>query len=167
MGSQRNAIPVVIGRELNLFIQQKGAFMRYQTAIKTVFVATILSAACALNMAQAHGCMRGKIARMDRNGDHVLSITEARTVRAQRFAELDANRNNVIERAELDGRKNAKSAARSANRVARLDSNKDGVISVNEWEQPIEKLFAKVDQNRDGQVTREEFKAFRQARRHA
>jgi Ca2+-binding EF-hand superfamily protein len=103
---------------------------------------------------------------MDRNGDHVLSISEARTARAQRFAELDANRNNVIERAELDGRKNAKSAERSTKRVARLDSNKDGVVSINEWEQPVEKLFAKVDLNRDGQLTREEFKIFRQARPH-
>ncbi len=49
--------------------------------------------------------------------------------------------------------------------LQKIDTNKDGKISKQEWSTHHEQRFAEIDANRDGNLTKEEFKAFRKKMR--
>ncbi|NWH09103.1 MAG: EF-hand domain-containing protein [Alphaproteobacteria bacterium] len=88
---------------------------------------------------------RGRGPHMDMGG----RITE-------RFAEVDADKNGVVTKAEVD-------AARAA-RFAETDTDKDGKISREEFDAHIEKqekerrdrMFSMLDDNEDGSLTPDE-----------
>ena len=49
--------------------------------------------------------------------------------------------------------------------LQKIDTNKDGKISKQEWSTHHEQRFAEIDANKDGNLTKEEFKAFRKKMR--
>ena len=112
------------------------------------------------------------LARLDANRDGQLSLAEAPPRLAQRFAQLDADRNGRLTTAELQaGRSQARGhgrgrdgQGRGLDRV-RPDANGDGVITLAETQARVSALFAKVDADRDGFLTRDERRARRQERR--
>jgi Ca2+-binding EF-hand superfamily protein len=117
--------------------------------------------------------------RADRNGDNSLSKAEflSRDVdddRDDRFEYLDANNNGRIERSEWHGsrdafewmdRNNDGTLSRSEaigeefeqqqDLFANLDTNKDNVITTNEW-QWSRQSFTRQDRNGDGALSRNE-----------
>ncbi|QOW23978.1 EF-hand domain-containing protein [Lysobacter sp. H23M47] len=113
-----------------------------------------------------HGGMARHIA-LDADGDGRISKLEAEGSRlAERFAEIDTNKDGYLVRSELqtDGdRRRAefqrKAAERFDQRFKEADSNGDGRLSRAEYEAAWPgkaKMFAFLDEDRDGYLTRED-----------
>lgn len=111
-----------------------------------------------------HGGMARYIA-LDTDGDGRISKLEAESSRlAERFAEIDTNKDGYLVRSELQAdneRRRAefvrKSAERFDQRFKQADSNGDGRISRAEYEAAWPgkvKMFAFLDEDRDGYLTR-------------
>lgn len=120
------------------------------------------------------------IKRADANRDGKVSQVElARAIDAS-FVVLDANRDGVLSKSEIDNRKGAykayrqqvKASKQSGQRLAgvvrmpkavgkhfaKVDANKDGVISKSEIAHVAGKVFKRRDHNGDGYISAEDFK---------
>lgn len=109
-------------------------------------------------------------AKIDTNGDGVIDRSEAAAhpKMAERFDTLDANKDNLITADERPqrGMRDGKRGQRSE-RMAQLDSNKDGRFSRSELAGKERALqnFAAIDANNDRFLTRDEMAAHHKVRR--
>lgn len=95
------------------------------------------------------------IARLDANGDTIVTR-----------AEFDARAARRADRAQSHGaRKGARGVGLRGRMFTRLDSNKDGRISLAEATTAKLARFDRTDANRDGTVTREEIRSARETMR--
>ena len=108
-------------------------------------------------------------ARFDTNKDGSLSKAEVEAAEVQRrqaasqamqarlnqeFAKLDTDRNNQLSQAEFRAAvPQLRPAAGAGDAIARLDSNKDGRISVDEYRAPTLTAFDRLDSNKDGTLS--------------
>jgi Ca2+-binding EF-hand superfamily protein len=118
------------------------------------------------------GAQRGQrfFELLDRNRDGVVTLGEMRAMRTRRMAAIDINRDGRISRREFmsarppwaKGRKQPGMERRRARIFARIDTDRDGVISPTEREASLMRWFARMDADRDGRLTRREFATARQ-----
>lgn len=100
--------------------------------------------------------------KMDADGDGKISRAEHTAASKQMFAACDANHDGIVTAAEMDasmakqGEKLAKDDKNSAERIAMIDQNGDGKLSVAEHEAGTEKMFAMADKNSDGFLSKAE-----------
>lgn len=92
--------------------------------------------------------------RVDQNGDGALSLTELQQAKRERFQDLDRNRDGALLLGEFTTR-------RMERRFQNLDQNKDGRLSGSEWESKLAERFARLDQNQNRLLEREEIRALR------
>lgn len=94
---------------------------------------------------------------MDADGDGVITRREWRG-NEQSFRANDRNGDGVLSGDEVDARRNRQGLglARTAEEFNRLDSNRNGVITPNEWPR-AEGAFERLDTDNDGVITRDEF----------
>jgi Ca2+-binding EF-hand superfamily protein len=127
-------------------------------------------------------------ARLDANHDGKITTAEAQAARSQAkgaqpaqppaaftgaLARADSNKDNVITRAEFDTlgqqikarmEKAAVATGGMADRfIAKLDTNKDGKVSLAEMQQSALAQFDRLDLNHDGTITPQERQQARQA----
>ncbi|MCL9998619.1 MAG: hypothetical protein NBV68_04505 [Erythrobacter sp.] len=104
----------------------------------------------------------GKIAEMmteaDLNGDGKTSRAELNQHRAQMFAKLDRNEDGTIDRRDSPKIPLAKRKFEPAFEQVKsiFDSNEDGRVTLDEWNRSDPDIFAMLDRNEDGVVTRAE-----------
>lgn len=100
-----------------------------------------------------------RFAQMDANQDGQVTKAEAEASHKARFAELDTNRDGVIDGQELTARHEARRAERVAERFAALDADGNGSLSRTEVPPFFAARFDNVDTNGDGAVSSDEMLA--------
>jgi Ca2+-binding EF-hand superfamily protein len=109
---------------------------------------------------QPAGDRQARHAKLDTNGDGVIDRSEA--AKAPKFAEhfdkLDANKDGRITAGERPQRGMRDGKGGRGDRMAQLDTNKDGVIDRSEAAKApkFAEHFDKLDANKDGRITVEE-----------
>lgn len=135
-------------------------------------VAALAWAAATPVLAQDHGgrFMERLFAKMDADGNGVLSSAEGEAAVLKMFEKQDADGDRYLSQAEFMSRKHDRqpSAEKAqklgdlkAKRFAALDKDGDGRVSAEEFFAAAQQRFAAADLNKDGQVTREEIESAR------
>lgn len=94
----------------------------------------------------------------DKNSDGKIVAAEWPQDGRLKFEKADANGDGAVTADELgkahkprDGKPDE-----SKGRFVRLDTDKDGKLSVTEWNAMGDKMFARLDDNKDGKITKDE-----------
>lgn len=129
---------------------------------RTPLVLTCCLALVALPAAFAGGDSDKHFKMMDTNGDGKISRAEHAAGAKQMFLKCDANHDGVVTAAEMDaaaaaqGEKPGKHDKTSAEKIQMIDQNGDGQLTTAEHEAGTETLFAKMDKDGDGFLSKEE-----------
>ncbi len=102
---------------------------------------------------------------MDTNRDGKISPDENAAVAARMFEKMDASGDRKVTAAEMaaayqktTGHKMEKGAATAAEIIKMIDSNGDGVLSADEHAALAKAMFAEMDTNHDGSLSKAEVK---------
>ncbi|NOQ34291.1 MAG: hypothetical protein GQ569_00155 [Methylococcaceae bacterium] len=118
-------------------------------------------------MKQQNKGVRKKIVKHDSDGDGTLSKEEFLAPKIKqaeaKFAELDIDKDGKLSAYEISGSKKNKKAdkPKAPELFPNIDADKNGKISDEEKNAAFERLFGRLDQNKDQIVTQEEVKAGR------
>jgi Ca2+-binding EF-hand superfamily protein len=93
-------------------------------------------------------------ARLDRNGDGLIDQGEWQALAQFRFQRLDADHNGVLSGPELQEQGGR---AGGGGRLARLDTNRDGVVTEQEFMTGQMATMGRLDADRNGAISRAEF----------
>lgn len=112
---------------------------------------------------------RGKAALSDFDGmdadrDGRVSAAEHAAATKKMFEMMDANRDGKITAAEMDaaqekvtGKKAAGDGMSAADKIKVIDTDRDGSLSAGEHAAGSKSMFARMDANKDGYLSREEW----------
>ncbi len=125
-----------------------------RTLIMLSAVATLAGASLA--SAQPNGGAK-RFAKLDTNGDGVVTMQEMEQRALERFAKADANKDGKVTPEE----RRAVFEAHKQERFAKRDANGNGVLERSELERMPEKWFAKLDVNDDGALSADELRNMR------
>ncbi|MFH1045095.1 MAG: calcium sensor EFh [Pseudomonadota bacterium] len=116
----------------------------------------------------------GLFSKADTDGDGKLSRAEVEKAMPHllgKFDSIDTNKDGQLSRGELHAWKKANRGerqAKAAERFRHADADGDGAISRAEAEKHAPRLaqkFDQIDSNKDGKLTQDELRAYREAKR--
>lgn len=127
-----------------------------------------------LSLAVAGGALAGArhdgahdgpmVAKFDRDGDGTIKVAQIEADAAKRAADIDSNADGRITAAEVDAHRERMRQARAEQRLLRLDADKDGSVSTEEYASGQSGRLVRLDKDGDGVISREEFRAGRHGR---
>ncbi|MEO1539642.1 MAG: EF-hand domain-containing protein [Pseudomonadota bacterium] len=123
--------------------------------------ALVLSALATAVVADDRGA-RFDFEAIDTNGDGQVTPAEMEAMRAARFAEVDTNGDGELSQAELLARAEQRDADRMTQRIERFidraDEDDNGTLSLAETSPGnADRIFSRLDSNDDGVISAEEF----------
>lgn len=143
--------------------------------MKKVTLAAILASTATLGVAgyaaadhhRGHG--KGQmIEKLDTDGDGQITKAEVEALKAEKFAEADANGDGGLSLDELEAfheaERERRMEARRQRHFERADENGDGVISMDEFDNRRGGMFERVDADGDDIITEEEIEAMKEKR---
>lgn len=108
----------------------------------------------------------GMIQQMDKDGDGAVSLKEFNAFHAERFKEMDANKDGKVAADELGNQYPAMHGQKSSMRHMSIeqhfdaaDTNHDGALSKEEAKEGMPILYARFDENdanKDGKISKDE-----------
>jgi hypothetical protein len=127
------------------------------------FAGLALGVVCGVALPRAAIADEPSFESMDTNGDGRLSPDEHAAVAARMFATIDANGDGRLTASEMAaGYQKATgekmSATTAAETIKPIDTNGDGVLSAAEHAAAARSMFARMDSNHDGYLSRAEVK---------
>jgi Ca2+-binding EF-hand superfamily protein len=103
---------------------------------------------------------------MDLDHDGRISASEHAAATRRMFATMDRNADGKVSATEMDaaqaqvtGRKPARGDLGSAEKIRTIDRNGDRALSAQEHDDGAKMMFARMDANKDGRLSRAEFDA--------
>ena len=97
----------------------------------------------------------------DTNGDGVVTMDEFNAAAANRFDNMDADNNGVVTLEEFKTYIGQKRSERRRQKFQAMDNNKDGQVTQDEYisykQKRAESRFQNMDANKDGVVSKEEY----------
>jgi Ca2+-binding EF-hand superfamily protein len=102
--------------------------------------------------------------KADADANGKVTAAEIAPLAEKRFARLDKDGNGAVTAAEIDEALMRALERRRDRVLAKLDANKDGIISRAELDRSVEALVAAADGDRDGGVSLEEALNYRVAK---
>jgi hypothetical protein len=93
-----------------------------------------------------------RFARADTDGDRMISLEEFQAGTSERFSTLDADGDGLVTPAEMVAQRQRVAEERAAERMARIDTNEDGAVSLEEMTAASEARFAQMDRDDDGNL---------------
>ena len=145
---------------------------------RSLIAALVLVPAIGLAADRSAGAMiprsAGQFNKADTDGNGKLSRAEVEKALPQlagRFDQIDADKDGQLSRRELSAWKKARRSerqAKAAERFKHADTDGDGAISRAEAEQHAPRLakrFGQIDSNKDGKLTQDELRAYRESKR--
>lgn len=101
----------------------------------------------------------GLVARHDANGDGTVTREELEAGLKQDFWQADTNRDGRLDPDEAAAVNQRRIRMDQSTAIPLIDWNQDGYIDFNEFASGVRSQFEQLDQNGDGKVTPEEFRA--------
>ncbi|WP_374377832.1 EF-hand domain-containing protein [Dongia sp.] len=92
--------------------------------------------------------------RFDKNSDGKVTADEWPKAGKLKFEKADANGDGSVTAEELSALRPAHDDGKPG--ITRVDTDKDGKISLAEWNAKGDQMFAKFDANKDGKITKDE-----------
>src|SRR5688572_1763555 len=98
---------------------------------------------------------------MDANGDGKVTRSEHATAAKQMFKQCDINQDGFVTASEMDsamaskGEKPGRGQKNSAEKIQMIDGNGDGRLTAAEHETGTDTMFARMDKNADGALSKE------------
>lgn len=110
---------------------------------------------------------RPAFAELDADGDGALTRAELAAHHAARFARADADGDGKLSLEEMQVAARARADARAAAMLERLDTDGDGMLSAEEMPKPrhgdrAEKIFDRIDADDSGTISQQEFDSARE-----
>ncbi len=93
-----------------------------------------------------------RFARADADGDRMISLEEFQAGTAERFIAMDTDGDGLVTPAELVAERQQRAEERAAQRMARIDTNEDGALSLEEMAAASEARFARMDRDDNGSL---------------
>lgn len=100
-----------------------------------------------------HGAMFDHV---DANDDGKLSQEELQPFANKRFARFDTDKDGVVTAAEIDAHLMKRMEKRRQKLLKRFDGDGDGTITQAEFSTQVSQMFARVDADEDGVISRSE-----------
>ena len=134
----------------------------------TFFTAGFCALLLAATVAEADG--RGRLfEKMDRDGDGLVTRTEAAEARGRWFEHIDADDDGYLTIEEMTAKRRhgggEDKAARMERRFAKLDQDGDARISQAEFAAKTDRWMERADGDGDGAISREEWRAAAERRK--
>ena len=136
-----------------------------------------LTIACTLALSALPAAFAGdsadkKFKMMDANNDGKVTREEHADGARQMFTQSDVNIDGIVTVAEMDaatvakGEKPGKKQMTSAQKIKEIDQNGDGKLTTDEHEAGTARMFAKMDKNADGFLSKAECDEAHKALKH-
>lgn len=134
--------------------------MKKSTKVAIAFIAlatTVSGAALAKSEKMGKGQKMPSFEEIDADSNGGVSFDEFFAVASKRIIEADKDGNGSITVAEVLEQMGDRGSERRANRmISSLDINEDGAVTTDELRNRMEKRFAMMDRNDDGEIQEKE-----------
>jgi len=106
--------------------------------------------------------------KLDADKDGIVTRQEAEDGRDKHFTKMDKDKDGIVSVAEIDGmiekRLRRMQVRMRYKMLAKLDSNGDGQIDKEEFDEKTQSMFERADANGDGEITRKEARKMHRGR---